>query len=53
MEFDSIKDVGEYLKTYYELDSLFDYFLESDRTRHGHACPICGHGTRSHKEGLS
>lgn len=53
MEFDSIKEAGEYLKTYYELDSLFDYFLESDRTRHGHACPICGHGTRSHKEGLS
>ncbi|MBR0518573.1 toprim domain-containing protein [bacterium] len=52
MEFDSITEAGEYIKNYYELDSLFDKFLEADRTRHGHACPICGHGTRTHKEGL-
>lgn len=52
MQFDSIKDVGNYLKHNYNLDSYLGYFLESDKQGTGFICPQCGHGSRNSKRGL-
>lgn len=51
MQFDSIKDVGDYLKTF-NLDSYLSYFLDRDKQGTGFVCPACGHGSRNSKRGL-
>ena len=52
MQFDNIKDVGDYLKSYYNLDSYLSYFLDRDKQGTGFVCPACGHGSRNSKRGL-
>lgn len=52
MEFDSIKEAGEYLKNNYNLDSYLNYFLERAKDNKSFVCPSCGHGSRNSKRGL-
>ena len=52
MQFDNIKEVGDYLKSNYNLDSYLSYFLDRDKQGTGFVCPACGHGSRNSKRGL-
>ena len=52
MQFDNIKEVGDYLKSNYNLDSYLSYFLDRDKQGTGFVCPVCGHGSRNSKRGL-
>lgn len=52
MQFDSLKEAGEYLKNNYNLDSYLNYFLESAKDNKSFVCPSCGHGSRNSKRGL-
>ena len=52
MEFETIKEAGDYLKRYYNLDSYLSYFLDRDKQGTGFICPACEHGSRNSKRGL-
>lgn len=53
MQFDNIKEVGEYLKSYSSLDNLLNYSLEKAKDNKSFICPQCGHGSRNSKQGLA
>ena len=53
MEFDGIKEVGEYLKSYSSLDDLLNNSLEKAKDNKSFVCPQCGHGSRNSKQGLA
>lgn len=53
MQFDNIKDVGEYLKSNSSLDNLLNYSLEKAKDNKSFICPQCGHGSRNSKQGLA